>query len=132
VFPAVFFTEDATRQRRFTLNIPKKISGLIIITALLIISGCETVYTLKHENGRNKVYTGTISHINGFCDHGRCLDAPFSFVLDTILLPATIPWTAYNYIATDPPEKSPPEEHPLDQDGCCVKLLPAEGDSEGQ
>lgn len=134
VFPAVFFTEDATRQRRLTLNIPKKISGLIIIAALLIMSGCETVFTLKHEDGKNKIYTGTISHINGFCNHGRCLDAPFSFVLDTILLPVTIPWTACNYIATDPSEAPSPEERDLDQDqdSCCVKSLPAEGDSEGQ
>ncbi len=71
----------------------KLILSLLILPTL---SQCVSVDSLQNAEP-NKVYAGTRAHIALQCAHGVCIDAPFSFVLDTVLLPVTIPWTAVNY-----------------------------------
>ncbi|MCL1038241.1 YceK/YidQ family lipoprotein [Shewanella submarina] len=73
-----------------------------ILSALLISTfGCTTIDTVTDDKIENKVYSGTAKHIDLGCGHGVCIDAPFSFVLDTILLPATIPVTLYKVSKSD-------------------------------
>jgi uncharacterized protein YceK len=79
------------------------IGSKLITTALLLlaVSGCATMGTLTEPETKNKVFSGTVRHVELKCAHATCLDFPFSLVADVILLPVTIPWTAYRYIATD-------------------------------
>jgi uncharacterized protein YceK len=62
----------------------------------LALAGCATIGTLGEPETHNKVYSGTIRDIQLECAHGTCLDLPFSLVADTVVLPATIPWSLYN------------------------------------
>ncbi|WP_299268204.1 YceK/YidQ family lipoprotein [uncultured Psychrosphaera sp.] len=77
---------------------------LINIIILLSISGCVSIGTLGEKEHNNKVFSGTIRHIELACGHGICLDFPFSFVTDAVLLPVTIPWSIYN-VSTGRAEK---------------------------
>jgi len=77
---------------------------IMIIGLLTIVAGCSTVYTLKDGQNDNKIYSGTIINVRGIkgvvSGDGHpgylifCVpDLPFSFALDTLLLPYTIPTT---------------------------------------
>lgn len=92
-------------------NILKSIC--MILTAfiwIVAVAGCMTIFNINDTNRRERpiVYGGVRffvreiparggSHIMGAPDFGSCInvlaivDLPFSFVLDTILLPITIP-----------------------------------------
>ncbi len=59
-------------------------------------SQCVSVESLQNTEP-NKIYAGTRAHLTLKCAHGVCIDAPFSFVVDTLLLPVTIPWSVVNY-----------------------------------
>ena len=72
--------------------------AMAIAVGLLTISGCATVMTLGEQETKNKVFSGTIRHVELKCAHAVCVDMPFSLVADTVLLPVTIPWTGYNFI----------------------------------
>jgi uncharacterized protein YceK len=76
---------------------------LIIITSVTLFSlaGCATIATLAEPETKNKIFSGTIRHVDLKCAHATCLDFPFSLVADTVILPATIPWTTYNFIKSD-------------------------------
>lgn len=73
---------------------------------LLAISGCATISTLTEPETKNKIFSGSIRNVELKCAHATCLDFPFSLVADVILLPITIPWTAYRYITADESEKT--------------------------
>ncbi len=73
---------------------------------LALLSGCATIGTLSEKETKNKVYSGTIRHVELKCAHGVCIDFPFSFVADTVLLPITIPWTLVNLARSSSDEKS--------------------------
>ena len=78
---------------------------LLALPVLMALAGCATMATLEEKESRNKIYSGTIRHVELKCAHASCLDAPFSVFLDTLLLPVTLPWTAYNYLAADKASK---------------------------
>jgi len=74
--------------------------------AAFLTSGCATIGTLGEDETRNKIYSGTVRHVELKCAHAACLDLPFSLVADTVLLPVTIPWTMSNfYCRGDAPER---------------------------
>jgi uncharacterized protein YceK len=70
----------------------------------LALSGCATIGTLGEPQTRNKVFSATIKDIQLECAHGSCLDLPFSPAADTVVLPATIPWSIYNVFHEANPE----------------------------
>jgi uncharacterized protein YceK len=76
----------------------------LAVTALLIagLCGCATAGTLAEHETRNKIYSGTIRHVELKCAHGVCLDFPFSLIADTVLLPVTIPWSIANRPRAEP------------------------------
>jgi uncharacterized protein YceK len=74
------------------------------IAAILILacaSGCATVGTLTTSSEHRWLYSGTRRDVwlmrgkaddcTGLMPFAGCLDAPWSFALDTALLPATLP-----------------------------------------
>ena len=73
-----------------------------LVLIALSLSGCATIGTLGEPQTRNKVFSGTIRDIELECAHGTCLDLPFSLVADTVVLPATIPWSLYNVFHEEP------------------------------
>jgi uncharacterized protein YceK len=81
------------------MTLPVRMS---LVLAMLTLSGCGTIGTLGEPQTRNKVYSGTIRDVELGCAHGTCLDLPFSLVADTVVLPATIPWTLYNASHEEP------------------------------
>src|SRR6266850_3202781 len=64
----------------------------------IVLPSCATIVTLSEDETKNKVYSGTLRHIDLKCGHAVCLDFPFSLVTDTLLLPLTIPWSLINLI----------------------------------
>jgi len=68
----------------------------LVLSAVLLISGCATVGGLFEKRAQNKVYIGTRIHFDLECMYGSCLDFPLSLAADTALLPITIPWSVYN------------------------------------
>jgi uncharacterized protein YceK len=83
--------------------------GQKIITtgiALLALSSCATIGTLTEPETKNKIFSGTIRHVELKCAHAVCLDMPFSVIADAVLLPVTVPWTAYDFIEPTENEKS--------------------------
>ena len=79
----------------------------LALVACLIpaLSGCGTLANTFEEEPRNKVYAGVRADLTEWTLlHGGVLDLPFSFVLDTILLPYTIPKTIANTAADEGPE----------------------------
>jgi len=77
---------------------------LITLLWLFFLSGCVSIGTLADKELNNKVFSGTIGHIDMACAHGNCIDAPFSLVVDVVMLPITIPWSIYN-VSTNQAEK---------------------------
>ena len=72
------------------------------------LSGCGTLANTFEEEPRNKVYAGVRADLTEWTLlHGGVLDLPFSFVLDTILLPYTIPKTIANSAADEGQEPEP-------------------------
>jgi uncharacterized protein YceK len=64
-----------------------------------VVSGCGTIITLEEDSSfdcrGNLIYAGTVRSIE---NRGHTLlDIPFSFVLDTLVLPYTIPKSIWNY-----------------------------------
>jgi len=79
-------------------------SKIMVLSIILgFVSGCGTLANIAGDEPKNKIYVGTRASLGNV--HGGILDAPFSFVLDTILLPYTIPVTIYNYSMSEPPNK---------------------------
>jgi uncharacterized protein YceK len=83
-----------------------RIGGPILLIALITLSGCATIATLSENETKNKIYSGTIRHTELKCAHATCIDAPFSLVLDTLLLPYTIPKTIWNISKSEGKNKS--------------------------
>ncbi len=69
---------------------------IAMLTLIGTLSGCGTVGSLVDREQPTKVYAGTRASAN---NHGGMLDTPFSLVLDTALLPVTIPWTVVHRLA---------------------------------
>lgn len=87
----------------------KMISRCYVIAAtlvLLVISGCATSISLTEPKTKNKIFSGSVRHVELKCAHATCLDFPFSLVADVVFLPVTIPWTAYKYMAPSESEKA--------------------------
>ncbi len=70
---------------------------VVMAYSLSLTIGCATVGTLLELETKNKIYSGTIRHFKIQCNHGACLDFPFSLALDTAILPVTIPVTIFNF-----------------------------------
>ena len=82
--------------------------ALLACLALPLLAGCGTLANTFEEETRNKVYAGVRADFGEWTfAHGGFLDLPFSFVLDTVLLPYTIPKTIANYAAGDKPRPGP-------------------------
>ena len=84
---------------------------MAILALALALSGCGTLANTFEEEPKNKIYVGVRQDFTGWTfAHGGFVDWPFSLVLDTILLPYTIPVTIRNY-ATDDGENRKPEDN---------------------
>ena len=60
-----------------------------VVTASAALSGCGTLCTATDPKcGKFAPFSGTRASANG---HATQLDVPFSFLLDVVLLPITIP-----------------------------------------
>jgi predicted Zn-dependent protease/uncharacterized protein YceK len=71
-----------------------------LLALTLLCTGCGTLTTLgDNERWPNQIYAGTRAALNG---HGTQLDAPLSFIADTLVLPYTIPRTLYNQSNLNP------------------------------
>jgi uncharacterized protein YceK len=98
-------------------NIQQKHMNKLKATSLalalgLICSGCATYHTISETGpGRPKVYSGTRLDLNAMGrdenrvakfkvapPHYPVVDLPFSFLLDTMMLPLTFPVAAYEVI----------------------------------
>lgn len=74
----------------------------------LALSGCATLANTFEDEPKNKIYVGVRQDFTGRTfAHGGFVDWPFSLVLDTILLPYTIPVTIRNYAAEGEVEPGP-------------------------
>lgn len=80
------------------MSLQKCLCCKFVLSLLLLptLSQCVSVESLQNPEP-NKIYAGTRAHLTLKCTHGVCIDAPFSFVVDTLLLPVTIPWSVVNY-----------------------------------
>lgn len=66
-----------------------------IIIVVFLCQGCGTLVALSdNKQWPNQIYAGTRASYQGF--HTQ-LDVPFSCIMDTVVLPYTIPRTIYNY-----------------------------------
>jgi len=74
----------------------RKFFILCLLTAF--ISGCVTIKTVSEAKPCNKIYSGTVGNLTDgwWLMHSLFLDVPFSFVLDTLMLPYTVPKTLHN------------------------------------
>ena len=79
--------------------------AIILVLGFLLglVSGCGTLANIAEDEPRNKIYVGTRASLGNV--HGGIIDVPFSFVLDTILLPYTIPATVYIYSKSEQQDK---------------------------
>ena len=91
-------------------------SGTMLAAVALLapaLSGCATLANTFEDEPKNKIYIGTRQDFTLWTFiHGGIFDWPFSLILDTILLPYTIPVTIAAY-ARD--ESAPPNDQPADQ-----------------
>ncbi len=71
-----------------------------VAVAVLALAGCGTLANTFEEEPGNRIYVGLRADL-GAIGHGGLLDLPFYFVLDTILLPYTIPKTIANRSAVE-------------------------------
>ena len=83
------------------MHLPIRVMASMLVTATL--SGCVTIKTLSEDKPCNKIYSGTIGNLTDgwWLGHSLFLDVPFSFVLDTVVLPYAIPKTIINYSLDD-------------------------------
>jgi len=96
-----------------------RISVISLCLVVLFVSGCATSMTLSHPCPWNpKIYSGTRMDslvfkepkneaegwLRAFFGGAMFIDLPFSFVADTVLLPITVPWAAYDKMTEDPSE----------------------------
>lgn len=84
----------------------------MLMLCALYMAGCTTIDTISDKNVNNKIFSGTIRHVELACGHAVCIDAPFSFVADVVLLPVTIPWSIYNGATVDSEKTPKVERHP--------------------
>lgn len=76
-----------------------------VLCLLPVLAGCGTLANSFEEEPKNKIYVGVRADLNEWTlAHGGFLDLPFSLVLDTLLLPYTIPKTIANYAAEEKAE----------------------------
>ena len=88
-----------------------RLMPVLALALVLALSGCGTLANTFEEEPKNKIYVGVRQDFTGWTfAHGGFVDWPFSLVLDTILLPYTIPVTIRNY-ATDDGENRKPEDN---------------------
>jgi len=95
------------------MNKFKKIaSGFLLLVALFAATGCATYTTLSASSiGSPKVYSGTRLDIHAIAGDAAELrkfkvappvhpkvDLPFSFLLDTIMFPLTLPAATYEFV----------------------------------
>jgi uncharacterized protein YceK len=87
-------------------------AALLTLVLCLTSTGCATYKTISATGpGKPKVYSGTRLNINAISgdDAGAAkfkvtpplypiVDLPFSFLLDTMMLPATLPIAAYESV----------------------------------
>ena len=67
---------------------------VLILVSVISLQGCGTFVTLgDNEKWNNQIYAGTRASAQG---HATQLDVPFSIIMDTVVLPYTIPRTIYN------------------------------------
>ena len=72
------------------------------------LPGCATLANTFEEEPKNKIYVGVRQDFTGWTfAHGGFIDWPFSLVLDTVLLPYTIPVTIRNYATAEDGESRP-------------------------
>lgn len=83
---------------------------LVVLTFVLIFNSCATLYTIsKAKPGSVKIYSGSRLDLVAIAKDRKCirklglvpppyplLDLPFSFVLDTIILPLTFSVSFYD------------------------------------
>lgn len=82
-----------------------------VLVAALALSGCAALANTFEDEPKNKVYVCVRQDFTGWTfAHGGFIDWPFSLVLDTILLPYTIPVTIGNYATDDAVEPAPDDE----------------------
>jgi uncharacterized protein YceK len=84
-----------------TLGRKRTLMKGFLVMAAMALSGCATIATLGEPETKNKVFSGTIRHFELACGHGQCVDFPFSLIADTVILPATIPWSIINVVRDD-------------------------------
>lgn len=90
----------------------------LVLVLALALSGCATLANTFEDEPKNKVYVGVRQDFTGWTfAHGGFVDWPFSLVLDTILLPYTIPVTIRNYATDDDPAPGPEGEGEKAGDG---------------
>lgn len=88
-----------------------RLMPVLALALVLALSGCGTLANTFEEEPKNKIYVGVRQDFTGWTfAHGGFVDWPFSLVLDTILLPYTIPKTIANYLADDGEESVPDGE----------------------
>jgi len=87
----------------------RKILILCLLTTL--ISGCVSIKTVSEAKPCNKIYSGTVGNLTDgwWLMHSLFLDVPFSFVLDTLMLPYTVPKTLHNEYSENSECKKVPE-----------------------
>jgi uncharacterized protein YceK len=88
--------------------VPKEVQYWLSLSLLLALSGCGTLANTFEDEPKNKIYVGVRQDFTGWTfAHGGFIDWPFSLVLDTILLPYTIPVTIHNYATEGEAELGP-------------------------
>ena len=71
-----------------------RVSLVCFALSLLATTGCGTMVSLRtNQPYPNVIYGGTYLALHG---HGTFLDAPFSALADTIVLPYTVPKAIHN------------------------------------
>ena len=71
-----------------------RLMPVLALALVLALSGCATLANTFEDEPKNKIYVGVRQDFTGWTfAHGGFVDWPFSLVLDTILLPYTIPVT---------------------------------------
>ena len=82
---------------------------ILLILFAVTVSGCATVATLAEDEPKNKIFSGTRTHVSSGCGCTLCIDLPFSLAADIVALPYTVPKT----ISTSLSSKENPKEGPI-------------------
>ena len=80
-------------------SLSRLMGAISLVLLVSMISGCGTVITLKEDATFDcrgiLIYSGTVRSIENMAH--TLLDIPFSLMLDTLVLPYTIPRSIWNY-----------------------------------